>query len=84
MAVKLRFKRFGRTHRPYYRLGAVDGRRPRDGRVLEELGVYDPANKDTTKQIRLNVDRIKYWLGVGATPSPTVGQLLKKSGVSVR
>lgn len=84
MAVKLRFKRFGRNHAPFYRLGAMDERRPRDGRVIEELGLYDPKNKDATKQVRLNLDRIKYWLGVGAIPSPTVRQLLKKHGVKAR
>jgi small subunit ribosomal protein S16 len=84
MAVKLRLKRFGRNHSPFYRLGVMDERKPRDGRVIEELGLYDPKNRDASKQVRLNLDRIQYWLGVGAVASPTVRQLLKKHGVKAR
>ncbi len=68
MAVKLRLKRFGRTHRSFFRLTAVDSRRPRDGKVLEELGWYDPANSDATKQVNLNVERVQHWLSVGRSP----------------
>ncbi len=82
MAVKLRLKRLGRSHRSVYRVSAMDARRPRDGRVLEELGLYDPEHKDEAQQVRLNEERIQYWLSVGATPSPTVAQLLKKHGIS--
>jgi small subunit ribosomal protein S16 len=84
MAVKLRLKRMGRTHKSVFRLSAMESRRPRDGRVLEELGLYDPGNKDSQQQVRLNEDRIKYWLGVGATPTPTVAQLLKTHGIAAR
>jgi small subunit ribosomal protein S16 len=52
--------------------------------VLEELGHYDPELKDEQQQVRLNEERIKYWLSVGAIPSPTVSQLLKKHGIAVR
>jgi len=62
-------KRLGRKHRPYYRIVAIDGRQPRDGRVIEELGSYDPMVKDTDKRTTLKPDRIKYWLSVGAQPS---------------
>lgn len=82
MAVKLRLKRLGRTHSPFYRLNAMHSRNPRDGRVLEELGTYDPTNKDAAQQVRLNAERIKYWLGVGATPTDTVKNLLKKQGIT--
>ncbi len=82
MAVKLRLKRFGRTHHAVYRLGAMDGRAPRDGRMLEELGVYDPKNKDPQRQVVLNAERIRYWLKNGATPSETVKQLLDRHGIS--
>ena len=82
MAVRLRLKRMGRTHRSCYRLAAMEGRNPRDGRVLEELGIYDPENNIEAQQVRLNEDRIKYWLGVGAVPSETVRDLLKKNGVT--
>ncbi len=81
MAVKLRLKRMGRTNGPFFRLNAIDSRSPRDGRVIEELGYYDPRNKDTAKQFVAKLDRCRYWLDVGAIPSETVSSLLKKQGV---
>ena len=84
MAVKLRLKRFGRRHRSFYRLGAVDARRPRDGRVLEELGWYDPASKTSDQQSSLKRDRIEYWLGVGAQPTETVRDLLARHGIAAK
>ena len=71
-------------HRAVFRLAAMESRNPRDGRVLEELGQYDPTHKDREQQVKLNADRIKYWLGVGATPSDTVAQLLKNQGIAAR
>lgn len=71
-------KRMGRIHRPYYRIVAIDGRQPRDGKVLEELGTYDPMKKDKDNRVTLIPDRIKYWLGVGALPSEKVNVLFKK------
>ncbi|MEP0846108.1 MAG: 30S ribosomal protein S16 [Phycisphaerae bacterium] len=82
MAVKLRLKRFGRTHRPYFRITAVDSRDKRDGRVLEEVGTYDPDNKESSRQVSLNADRIRYWLSVGARPTETVQNLLKRNGIA--
>jgi len=84
MAVRLRLKRFGRRNRPFFRITAVDSRRPRDGRVLEELGHYDPANRRQDQQLNVNLERVQYWLGVGAIPSDTVRDLLRKQGVNVR
>ena len=81
MAVKLRLKRMGRTNGAFYRLNAIDSRSPRDGRVIEELGYYDPRNKDQTKQFVAKLDRCRHWLDVGAIPSETVSSLLKKQGV---
>lgn len=81
MSVKLRFKRMGRSNRPFYRLNAVDSRSPRDGRVIEELGYYDPVNKEAGKQFVAKLDRCQYWLDQGATPSETVSSLLKKNGL---
>ena len=81
MAVKLRLKRMGRSNHPFYRLNAMDSRSPRDGRVIEELGYYDPRNKDKEKQFVAKLDRCRHWLDVGAVPSETVSSLLKKSGV---
>ncbi len=60
----------------------MDGRAPRDGRVLEELGLYDPNHKDPGMQVRLNEERIKHWLALGATPTDTVQDLLKKNGIT--
>ena len=78
MAVRIRMKRLGRKHRPYYRIVAIDHRQPRDGRILEELGSYDPMVKNTDERVRLRPDRIKYWMSVGALPSENVDVLLKK------
>ena len=83
MAVKLRLKRTGRRHLPCYRLNAVDSRAPRDGKVIEELGLYDPLQKDPDKQINFKRERIEYWLSVGAQPSETVTNLLEKAGILV-
>jgi len=76
--VKIRLKRFGRTHSPTYRVVAMDVRAPRDGKAIEELGYYHPCNKDGEKQVKLNTDRINYWLSVGAQPTKTVANLIKK------
>ncbi|MGA2501058.1 MAG: 30S ribosomal protein S16 [Tepidisphaeraceae bacterium] len=81
MSVKLRFKRMGRSNHAFFRLNAVDSRSPRDGRTIEELGFYDPTNKDKTKQFVVKLDRCKYWLDTGAVPSETVSSLLKKAGL---
>ena len=81
MAVRIRLKRVGRRHKPFYRLAAVDSRRPRDSTVIEELGSYDPTNPDADRQFVLARDRIEYWLGVGAQPSDTVRRLLEKNGI---
>ncbi len=71
----------GRRHRSFYRVAAIDSREPRDGRVIEELGWYDPEAKDVDKQVSLKRERIEHWLSVGAQPSDTVGKLLKRHGI---
>jgi small subunit ribosomal protein S16 len=71
-------KRLGRKHRPYFRIVAIDSRQPRDGRIIEELGSYDPMVPNTDERVRLKPDRIRYWMGVGALPSEKVGVLLRK------
>ena len=81
--VRLRMKRTGRKHRPSYRLTAVDGRASRDGEVLEELGLYDPAGKNPEARVNLKQERVEYWLKVGAQPSDTARDLLKKLGYKV-
>src|SRR5205085_4032435 len=75
-------KRMGRTNYSFYRLNAMDSRTARDGRVIEELGYYDPRNKDQAKQFVAKLDRCTYWLDHGAIPSETVSSLLKKAGVT--
>ena len=60
----------------------MDSRAPRDGRVIEELGWYDPEAKEPDKQLSLNRERIEYWLSVGASPSETVAELLKRGGIA--
>jgi small subunit ribosomal protein S16 len=81
MAVKLRMTRIGRRHRPFYRINAVESRTPRDGKVLEKLGHYDPIEKDSSKQVVLNRQRTEYWLEKGAIPSDTVSQILLRAGI---
>ncbi len=80
MAVRIRLKKLGRRHRPFFRVCAIDGRSPRDGKVIEELGFYDPMVPNTDARAILNGERIDYWLGVGAQPSDKVGVLIKKYG----
>ena len=80
MSVKLRMKRMGRKHRSYFRICATDSRAPRDGRVIEELGSYDPSIPLTDARCELNHDRVQHWLKVGAKPSDRVKVLIKKYG----
>ncbi len=75
MSVKLRLSRVGAKKNPFYRVVVTDSRSPRDGRFIEHIGVYDP-NRDPV-EIRFDMDRVKHWLSVGATPSDTVSELLK-------
>lgn len=82
MAVRIRLKRMGRTHRPFYRVCAMDARSPRDGRVIEELGHYDPMVRETDARAVLNGERIDYWLTVGAQPSDKVKVLIRKYGLN--
>ncbi len=78
MAVRIRMKMLGRKHRPYFRIVAIDHRQPRNGRIIEELGSYDPMIRNTDDRVKLKPDRIKYWIGVGAKPSERVATLIKK------
>jgi small subunit ribosomal protein S16 len=80
VAVRIRMKKMGRAHRPFYRVCAMDRHAPRDGRVLEELGVYDPSIADTNARAVLDKERIDYWLSVGAQPSDKMSVLIKKYG----
>ena len=81
MSVKIRLKRFGTRKRPYYRMVVIDSRAPRDGRAIEEVGLYHPIEPE--EQIRIDEERIRAWLQRGARPSPTVRRLLNKKDVQV-
>jgi small subunit ribosomal protein S16 len=80
LAVRIRLKKFGKKHRPFFRLCAMDARAPRDGRIIEELGTYDPMVPETDARAILKGERIDYWLGVGALPTPKAGVLIRKYG----
>lgn len=82
MAVRLRMKMMGRAHRPFFRVCAVDQRKPRDGRVIEELGYYDPMVPETDARAVLKAERLDYWISVGAQPSDRVRTLMKKYGTN--
>lgn len=77
MAVRIRMKQMGRTHRHYYRIVAIDHRQPRDGKVIEELGTYDPHVKEKSERVTLIPSRIKYWQSVGAIPSEHCAAIFK-------
>ena len=78
MAVKIRLKRMGMKKHPFYRIVVADVRSPRDGRFIEEIGYYNPMTQPA--EIKVDNERAKYWLGVGAQPTDTVRILLKKTG----
>ncbi len=76
--VKLRLKRMGKKNRPYYRIVAIDSRKARDAGSIEDLGYFHPIEAED-KQVKVNEERVKYWLGVGAQPSSTVRRLLNRT-----
>lgn len=82
MAMKIRLARGGSKKRPFYRVVAADSRMPRDGRYIERLGTYDPLlPKDSEERVKLNVERIQYWLGEGAQPTDRVIRFLEAAGL---
>lgn len=78
MAVKIRLKRFGKIRQPYYRIVVMDARAKRDGRAIEEIGLYHPKNDPSV--IEVKSERAQYWLGVGAQPTEAVVALFKRTG----
>lgn len=85
MAVAIRLSRGGAKKRPYYRIVVSDSRSPRDGKYLEQIGTYNPLlAKDSPERVKLNEDRVKYWLGVGAKPSDRVLRFLDAAGIMER
>ena len=81
MSVVIRMKRTGRRNRPCYRISVADSRRPRDGRTLETLGLYDPVDPVKERQVTLNVESARRWLSQGALPSHTVRNIFTRAGV---
>ena len=79
MAVKIRLKRMGSNTQPFYRIVVADSRAPRDGRFIEEIGYYNPVSEP--KQIKINDEKAKKWLGVGAQPTETVKKLLQSQEI---
>jgi small subunit ribosomal protein S16 len=80
VSVVIRLSRAGRIHLPYYHIGVYNSRTRRDGRPVEELGFYDP--KSDKEPVRIDLERAKYWLSVGARPSATVATILKGQGIA--
>ncbi len=77
--VRIRMKRTGRRNRPFYRIEIKDKRERRDGAFIEQVGWYNPLEKDAAKGLKLETERLKYWLSVGAQPSDTVRDFLVKA-----
>jgi small subunit ribosomal protein S16 len=75
--VRIRLKRGGNENNPVYRIVVADGRSPRDGKFIEEIGTYNPKQKGDNYTLKL--ERAQYWVGVGAQPSETVASFIKKS-----
>jgi small subunit ribosomal protein S16 len=75
----IRLSRIGKRKKPYYRVVVTDQRRPRDGRFVEVVGTYDPLKKPA--EVKLNAERVKYWLGCGAQPSDTVRSFIRNQKV---
>ena len=81
MAMKIRLARGGSKKRPFYAIVAADSRMPRDGRFIEKLGTYNPMlPKDSEERVKMNMERVKYWLGEGAQPTDRVSRMLEAAG----
>ncbi|MBB1510832.1 30S ribosomal protein S16 [Tessaracoccus sp. MC1756] len=78
MATKIRLKRLGKIRSPHYRIIVIDERAKRDGQAIEEIGLYHPKNEPSL--IRVDSERVQYWLGVGAQPTEAVVAILKRTG----
>ena len=82
MAMKIRLARGGSKKRPYYSIVASDSRMPRDGRFIEKLGTYNPLlAKDSEDRVKMNMERVQYWLGQGAQPTDRIARMLEAAGV---
>ena len=82
MSMKIRLARGGSKKRPFYSIVATDSRNPRDGRFLEKLGTYNPLlAKDSEDRVKMNMERVQYWLGQGAQPTDRIARMLEAAGV---
>ena len=82
MAMKIRLARGGSKKRPFYRIVAADSRMPRDGRFIEKLGTYNPLlPKDSEERVKMDAERIQYWIGQGAQPTDRVARMLEAAGL---
>ncbi len=82
MAMKIRLARGGSKKRPFYRIVAADSRMPRDGRFIEKLGTYNPLlPKDSEERVKMNMERVQYWLGEGAQPTDRIARMLEAAGL---
>ncbi|MEM1064778.1 MAG: 30S ribosomal protein S16 [Pseudomonadota bacterium] len=82
MAMKIRLARGGSKKRPHYSIVAADSRMPRDGRFIEKLGTYNPLlPKDSEERVKMNMERVQYWLGQGAQPTDRISRMLEAAGV---
>lgn len=79
MAVKIRLRRMGAKKAPFYRVVVADSRYPRDGRFIEEIGIYNPMTEPA--EIKIDADKAKKWISNGAQPTDTVKTILKKEGI---
>ena len=85
MAMKIRLARGGSKKRPFYAIVATDSRMPRDGRFIEKLGVYNPLlAKDSEDRVKLNAERVQYWLSQGAQPTDRVARFLENAGLKAK
>ncbi len=84
MSLKIRLARAGAKKRPYYRIVVANSRSPRDGRYIEKIGTYDPLLPKDGERVKLVEERVKHWLGVGATPTDRVLRFLDAAGMRKR
>jgi small subunit ribosomal protein S16 len=85
MSISIRLSRGGAKKRPYYRIVVANSRSPRDGKYLEQIGTYNPLlAKDSAERVKLNEDRARYWIGVGAQPTDRVARFLDAAGIKER
>ncbi|MFO8043972.1 MAG: 30S ribosomal protein S16 [Alkalispirochaeta sp.] len=83
MSTKIRLKRFGTKKRPFYRIVVIDSHAARDGRALEEVGIYHPIAEQAENQVRFDEEKVRAWLAKGAQPTRTVRKLLNRNNVTL-